>query len=98
MIRVIYDWQVQQENISGFRHAWEQATTGIHAKFRGARGSFLLQAADEPGRILTIARWDTREDWEAFWEQSKPEEMAVMQCLGECINVTVFDEYADFTV
>lgn len=98
MIRVIYEWQVQPEDIPAFREAWQQATARIHQSVAGARGSFLLQENENPGRILTVARWDSLEHWRAFWNAENPPEMLAMRALGERVSVTAYDEFADCTV
>lgn len=98
MIRVIYEWQVKSENILAFREAWKQTTTMIHESVDGARGSFLLQEGGNPCRILTVARWDSLEDWHAFWQSENPLQMLKMRDLGERISVTAYDEFADYTV
>jgi len=56
-----------------------------------------LQEAGNPGKILTIARWDTLDDWQTFWKQENPPEMSTMRALGERIRVTAYDEYTDYT-
>jgi heme-degrading monooxygenase HmoA len=98
MIRIVYEWQVRPENIAAFREAWQQATTSIHQSIAGARGSFLLQARGDPCRILTVARWDSVEDWEAFWKMANPRQMLGMRALGKRVCVMVYDEFADLTV
>ena len=98
MIRVIYQWQVPPENLSAFQQAWKQTTTSIHETVSGARGSFLLQDHADPGKILTIARWDSREDWQAFYEAENPPQMLRMRELGERVSVTSYDEFEDVTV
>lgn len=98
MIRVIYQWQVPPENLSAFQQAWKQTTTSIHETVSGARGSFLLQDHADPGKILTIARWDSREDWQAFFGAENPPQMLRMRELGERVSVTSYDEFEDVTV
>ncbi|MCP5158940.1 MAG: antibiotic biosynthesis monooxygenase [Gammaproteobacteria bacterium] len=98
MVRVIYEWQVKAADISAFHDAWKQTTTMIHESVKGARGSFLVQEVDNPGKILTIARWDSLEDWRAFWKSENPREMLKMRDLGKRISVTAYDEFADYTV
>jgi heme-degrading monooxygenase HmoA len=98
MIRVIYEWRVRPGDIAAFREAWKRTTTLIHASVAGARGSFLLQGRDDPGKVLTIARWDSLEAWQAFFKADNPREMLKMRDLGERISVTAYDEFADFTV
>jgi heme-degrading monooxygenase HmoA len=98
MIRVIYEWQVESENIPAFREAWKRATTTIHGSVEGARGSFLLQEEGNPNKILTIARWESLKAWQGFWKFENPQEMMKMRDLGERISVTTYDEFADYTV
>lgn len=98
MIRIIYEWQVEPDNIAAFRETWQHTTTTIHQSVTGARGSFLLQKLGEPGRILTIARWDSLEHWQAFWQSKNPQAMQGLRALGTLISFTPFDEFADYTV
>jgi heme-degrading monooxygenase HmoA len=97
MIRVIYEWRVKAGDVPAFREAWKQTTTKIHRSVKGARGSFLLQEVGNSGKILTIARWDSLEDWQAFWNSENPPEMLKMRSLAERTAVTAYDEFADFT-
>ena len=98
MIRVIYQWQVPPENIPAFQQAWKQTTTLIHQTVPGAMGSFLLQDHADPGKILTIARWDSIEQWQAFWKAENPEQMLRMRELGERVSVNSYEEFDDVTV
>lgn len=98
MIRVVYEWKVESDNIQAFQKAWRETTSRIHDAVKGARGSFMIQEAGSPGNILTIARWDCVEDWKAFWKEDNPAEMQGMRNLGERICVTVYDEVGDYTV
>lgn len=98
MIRVIYQWQVPPENILAFQQVWKQTTTLIHQTVPGARGSFLLLDHDDPGKILTIARWDSIEQWQAFWKAENPEQMLRMRELGERVSVDSYEEFDDVTV
>lgn len=98
MIRIIYTWRVAPENIDAFQDAWRQATTTIRDSVEGARGSFMLRETDDPGKVLTVARWDSLDAWKAFWKVEGPPEMGLMHRLGERISVQVCEEIADFTV
>ncbi|MCB1886250.1 MAG: antibiotic biosynthesis monooxygenase [Rhodocyclaceae bacterium] len=98
MIRVVYEWAVEPDQIEAFRQAWQATTQGIHETVEGGRGSFLLQAVGRPGRILTIARWDSLAQWEAFWQGADPQQMSAMRQLGTRVSVTAFEEFSDFTV
>ena len=98
MIRIIYEWQVNEADLAAFHDAWKQTTTMIHASVKGARGSFLVQEVGNPGKILTVARWDSLEDWQVFWKSENPQEMRTMRDWGTRISVTAYDELADCTV
>jgi len=98
MIRVFYEWSVKPEHIDAFRAAWQDTTCRIHDSVEGARGSFLLEDVERPGRILTIARWDSLAQWQAFWQGADPAAMSPMRRLGTRLSVKAFEEFADFTV
>ena len=97
MVRVIYSWQVEPENLQDFIDAWRIATNKIHRKVTGARGSFLLQNHTKDKEIITIARWDSLEDWKTFWEAENPAEMSEMHVLGKRVNVESYQEMEDHT-
>ncbi len=61
----------------------------------GALGSFMLHSFDKPEKVLTIAKWRSRQDWELFWENSNPEKMQKMREIAERISVESFDEIED---
>jgi heme-degrading monooxygenase HmoA len=98
MIRVVYEWRVEPSNIPAFREAWRAPTTAVHGSVRGARGSFLLQEAGDPGKILTVARWDSLDHWRAFRQSADPREIQAMRAPGERASVTAHEELADRTV
>jgi heme-degrading monooxygenase HmoA len=98
MIRVIYCWRVRPGEEASFRCAWERATTNIRANTHGARGSFLLQSRQGPAEYVTIARWDSFEDWEAFWQGARSADMQSMHILAELLSTQVFDEICDHTI
>jgi len=98
VIRVVYEWRVTPENIPAFRQAWRQATTKIHESVPGARGSFLIQDVNEPGHILTVARWQSLQDWQTFWKAENPPQMLRMRDLGQRLSATAYEEFADLTV
>ena len=98
MIRIIYKWRVQEADETTFRAAWAKATTTIRENTSGARGSFLLHSHENPTEFVTIARWDTLEDWQAFWKDSTRTEMQTMHSLAERISVEVYEELEDHTV
>lgn len=98
MVRIIYKWRVIPANLNKFKEVWRKATSGIHKSVSGARGSVFLQDESDPSSILTIARWDSVEDWQAFWGDSDPQQMQTMRSLGERLSVKVYEEFEDYTV
>ena len=97
MIRIIYSWKVEPEKLDLFIETWKRTTNQIHEDVKGARGSFMLQNDKDFREIKTIARWDSLNDWEKFWNKSKPSQMRTMHELGERISVEIFREVDDFT-
>ena len=97
MIRIIYSWQVEPENLELFIQTWKKTTNKIHEEVQGARGSFMLQGDEDAREIKTIARWDSLEDWKRFWQGSNPSQMRSMHDLGERVSVEIFKEIDDFT-
>jgi heme-degrading monooxygenase HmoA len=67
MIRVIYRWTVDPATQDQFIDAWHQATERIRVHEPGAMGSTLLRTADAPNTLVGFARWQRRDDVEAFW-------------------------------
>ncbi len=98
MIRIIYSWQVGESNLDAFRAAWSSATTSIKQNTPGARGSVMLQSREAPTQVKTIARWDSHEDWQRFWEDPDRTAMSAMHELAELISVESFDELGEHTV
>ncbi len=97
MVRVIYRWQVSDDNFTAFQAAWSSATNHIHQTVPGALGSFMLRDAQNPNEILTIAKWDKMASWKSFWGTEKPKEMELMRELGQAIETNAYEEIEDFT-
>ncbi|WP_125716469.1 antibiotic biosynthesis monooxygenase family protein [Pseudoalteromonas rubra] len=97
MFRVIYQWQVPTDNMTAFKAVWQNTTDAIHASVDGALGSFMLQSAEHPEKVLTIAKWRSREDWLHFWGNSNPQSMQRMRELAKRISVETFEEIEDRT-
>lgn len=97
MIRVVYRWKVKQENFASFKEMWTRTTNHIHETVPGALGSFMLRSHENKTEVLTVAKWDSVENWKAFWGAENPSEMEGMREIGERISVTVYDEVDDFT-
>lgn len=97
MIRVIYTWQVEKHNFKAFNAEWRKATNIIHQTVPGALGSFMLQGMESSDHVITVAKWDKLESWQAFWNTQTPEEMRSMHKLGKRVSVVAYDEIEDFT-
>jgi len=97
MFRVIYEWRVPADKMDKFQNVWRSATESIHESVEGALGSFMLQSSDTPEKVLTIAKWNSREDWEQFWGNRNPEKMRKMREIAERVSVEAFDEIEDRT-
>jgi heme-degrading monooxygenase HmoA len=67
VIRVIYRWTVDPATEDQFIDAWRQATERIRSHEPGAFGSTLLRAFDTQNTLVGFARWQRRDDVEAFW-------------------------------
>ncbi len=65
MIRVMYRWTVKQEDREEFIRTWEEGTLKIQTHCSGAMGSILLQSLENPEHFFGMARWPSKEIWEA---------------------------------
>ena len=97
MVRVIYKWKVVPENFEAFQKTWTATTNRIHETVKGAQGSFLLRATENKSEVLTIAKWDSLEDWKSFFANQNPESMQAMRNLGDRIAVEAYEEIEDHT-
>lgn len=97
MFRVIYEWRVPLDKMEEFQSVWRSVTESIHESTEGALGSFMLQSSDTPEKVLTIAKWRSRGDWELFWGNRNPEKMQKMRDIAERVSVEAFDEIEDRT-
>ncbi|MEM8937907.1 MAG: antibiotic biosynthesis monooxygenase [Bacteroidota bacterium] len=97
MIRIIYTWQVAPEKMNLFIETWRKTTSAIHETVKGARGSFMIQNTENHKEIKTVARWDSIEDWEKFWQNSSQKHMGSMHELGHRVSVEIFNEIDDYT-
>ena len=97
MFRVVYEWRVAADKLDEFHNIWRSTTDGIHQSVDGALGSFMIRSADTPEKVLTIAKWRSREDWQRFWGNSNPEKMQQMRDIAERVSFEAFDEIEDRT-
>ena len=97
MIKVIYRWQVEPDRFEEFKEVWRTTTNSIHETVAGAQGSFMIRSVDNQSEVLTIAKWDSLEDWKAFFSNNNPTEMNAMTSLGKRLSVEVYEEIEDHT-
>jgi len=100
VIRIGYRFRIDPERLDEFRAAWRDATEIIRATRAGAHGSTLFIEADDPSRVLLLALWDSREQWQAARdaESAAPEQEAIMLSIGRPEGATVYeilDDLAD---
>ncbi len=98
MIQVVYRWEVPTKNHVAFVAAWEQTTVAIREFTEGARGSICLVSTDRPNEILTIAKWDNLEQWQAFIKTASLTSMKAMHDLGTKLSSRAYQQAGDFTV
>lgn len=97
MFHVIYKWIVPAENKASFLENWTQTTNHIHNSIDGALGSFCVESIDHANIILTIAKWQSRKQWEEFIGTAKTGPMNKMHDLAEQISVEGFEQLGDET-
>lgn len=97
MIRVVYRWQVEAEDFEAFRDTWRHTTNRIHTTVAGALGSFILRSFDQESEVITVAKWDSLESWQAFWDENSPSQMDGLRALGKRVSVDVYQEIEDQT-
>ncbi len=97
MFHVVYKWFVPSKNKSAFLKSWEQTTNHIHETVDGALGSFCIEAVDDTNTLMTIARWHSREQWEAFIGTAKTGPMRKMHTFAKQISVDGYYELGDHT-
>ena len=98
MIQVIYRWRVPEDRQKAFLAAWEKTTCAIREATEGAMGSFCVVGVEEPTEVLTIAKWQSLEQWQRFVEDAKLTSMKEMHDLGERVSAKAYVQKGDFTV
>ncbi|CAD5972631.1 hypothetical protein PCC9214_03924 [Planktothrix tepida] len=100
MIRVIYRWKVQPEKKTEFIQAWTQATETIRHQVLGSKGSLLLRSTQHSSEFIAIARWETLEHWQKFWQGDPPDPQAfqIMQTVSQLLSHQVCEEIEDLTL
>lgn len=68
MIRVMYRWTVKPEDREEFMQIWEAGTMKIQTACTDAMGSILLCSSEHPEYFYGMARWPSKEAWQAGQE------------------------------
>lgn len=98
MIRVLYTWSVPAERAEAFRSVWRKTTRNIHQAVDGALGSFCLAGIDDPDEVVTVALWESEEQWKSFIQTAKTDSMKSLHELAEQISVKAYTQVGDETV
>ncbi|HEX4211297.1 MAG TPA: antibiotic biosynthesis monooxygenase [Candidatus Binataceae bacterium] len=61
----MYRWTVKEGDEREFIRTWEEGTLRIQTSCQGAMGSILLQSSENPQVFFGMARWPSKEIWEA---------------------------------
>ena len=70
MIRVVYRWRVERGREEDFATWWHDGTIRIRQSQPGSLGSTLCRSTKDSEVFVGIARWQNRQDVEAFWGQA----------------------------
>ncbi len=98
MIRVVYRWKVAPGHQAEFETTWQKTTRAIHDHTEGALGSICLRSIENPGEMITMATWQTEEQWRAFIRQAKHQSMKSLHALATLVSATPYVEVGDETV
>ena len=80
MIRVVYRFRVHPGAEHAFVDAWAKLTEVALERVPGALGSVLLRDPEDPGSYVAVARWGSRDAWQAF-RSPPPLDMALSAIL-----------------
>jgi len=94
VIRVIYRWRIEDDRKADFMAWWHEGTMQIRATQPGAMGSTLLRSIDDGECLIGLARWESMEQLESFWERRSPLEfpgavMVSLEILEEIDHLTI---------
>jgi heme-degrading monooxygenase HmoA len=90
----MYRWHVVPATEDQFIDAWRGATQHIRDQVPGAMGSTLLRSADAPTTVIGLARWQRREDVEAFWASGSATPLPG----GTLESIEIFEELEHMTL
>lgn len=100
MIRVVYRWTVDPQQVDAFVAAWWEATRYIQQAWPDAQGSVLLKSHLEANVYLAVARWKSKEAWTASREAESVVPAAVIERMIGAIagpnSYEILDEVLDW--
>jgi heme-degrading monooxygenase HmoA len=94
MIRVLYRWRVDDGSETAFRTWWHDGTLRIRNGQPGALGSCLLRSDIDLLSFTGMARWETREHLEAFWQSAEGQ----ANPYGNLLAIELFEEVDDLII
>ncbi len=94
MIRVFYRWRVDDGAETAFRAWWREGTLRIRNERTRALGSCLLRSDTDSLSFTGVARWETREHFEAFWKSAEGQ----ANPYGDLPGIELFEEVDDLSI
>ena len=85
MFLVVWEYQVKGEHLIEFERIYSAGGlwTKLFQKAPGYLGTELLKDLNDPGHYITLDRWTSLQDYEAFLSEWKPEYAALdARCEG----------------
>lgn len=98
MLRVFDQWRVPPGRREAFIATWQTMPRRIHQSVPGARGSLCLQAIQGQDEIVTMALWDSEEQWRTFIPAAKATQIKPLHDIATKVSVEAFHQIADETV
>lgn len=97
MIRVLYRFKVAINHEDAFVESWSRATEEFREEVPGAFGSQLFRSRENSGEFVSLARWSSWEEWEAFRRGVSPARDAVtrMASVSELVSTETLEEVKD---
>ena len=73
MVRVIFKHRISPGSDAAFEVAWERCRTKLLARAPGALESTLFRDFQDPTAYFTVTRWQSLDDWKAYWANGVPD-------------------------
>ena len=85
MVLIVWEYQVKEGQVTEFERIYSAGGlwTKLFQKVQGYLGTELLQDLNDPGHYITLDRWISMQDYEAFLSEWKTEYAALdARCEG----------------